>query len=45
LHDQEGALENPLDNVEYMLHTAGESVVEQRDIGDEQLAEWPVHMT
>jgi len=38
LNDQEEALENPEDIIENRPHPAGESVVEQREIGDQQPA-------
>jgi len=38
LNNQEEALENPVDIVENRPHPAGESVIEQREIGDEQPA-------
>ena len=38
LNDQEEALESPLDTTENRPRTAGESVIEHREIGDEQEA-------
>jgi len=38
LNDQEEALENPVDIVENRPRPAGESVFEQREIGDQQPA-------